>query len=186
MTKAIKAARERTVASKGGRKLTRSSASGEIISRVAGEADPDRSVSEVIEPPLSAFLRKYKLPKVPKNPGAMADQLYTLREDRLKLSKIVDAMETQEKALKRHFIDNLSKKDSTGVAGKVARVQIGTEDQPAAEDWEKTYAYIKKTGSFDLLNRALNRTAVRARWEAGKEVPGVGHFPVTKVSVTKI
>lgn len=168
------------------RKVARSAKSGEIIAPSAAAADPDGSITQEVMSPLDTFITKFKLPKPPKNPGAMADLLYLAREDRLRLQKIVDQIESLEKDLKAHFIDNLSKKDSTGVAGKRARVQIVTEDVPQVEDWEATYAYIKKKGEFDLLNRALNKAAVKARWEAKKEVPGVRHFTVSKVSVTKV
>lgn len=124
--------------------------------------------------------------KVPKTFGAMADALYTTRERRLNLQKEVDALAAFESKLKNKLIDEMPKKDSSGAAGKLARAQIVQEDQPVTEDWESLYKHIKKTGNFDLLNRALNRSAVKARWENGKEVPGVGHFPVIKVSVTKL
>lgn len=168
------------------KKVSRSSKSGEIVSKTEAAADPDGTITQEVQSPLEEFLSKFKLAKVPKNPGAMADMLYVTRENRLRLSKIVAQMEEQEKELKNHFIENLSKKDSTGVAGKKARVQIVTEEQPVVADWDAAYKHIKKTGQFDLLNRALNRSAVKARWDAGKEVPGVEHFTVSKVSVTKV
>jgi hypothetical protein len=133
------------------------------------------------------FVGALAIPKaIPKNFGVAADLLYITREQRLKLAKVVDALENYERRMKTYFIDNLSKKASTGAAGHVARVQIVTADEPAAQDWEDVYKYIKKTGSFDLLNRAINRAAVRERWDNGKEIPGIGHFTVTKVSVTKV
>lgn len=151
----------------------------------------ERSVAAAVRAKPAPAAKKPKAVAVkekplPKSFGACADLLYTTREERLALQKEVDAMHDLEKRLKNHFIENLSKDDSTGAAGKRARVQVVTSDEPCAENWEETYKHIKKTGNFDLLNRALNKTAVKARWEAGKEVPGVGHFQVTKVSVTKI
>jgi len=144
---------------------------------------PDPGVESLLE----IFIKNYRPPKkIPKKFGEAADVLYLTREARLKLSKVVDALDKHERDIKNYFIENLSKKASTGAAGHVARVQIVTADEPAVENWEDTYKYINKTGSFDLLNRALNRSAVKERWENGKEVPGVGHFTVTKVSVTKV
>ena len=124
--------------------------------------------------------------KVPKSFGAMADALYTTRERRLNLQKEVDALAAFESKLKSKLIDEMPKKDSSGAAGKLARAQIVQSEEPQAQEWEDIYKYIKKTGSFDLLNRALNKSAVKARWDNGKEVPGVGKFTVTKVSVTKL
>lgn len=186
-TDVVKAAPGRPGVVKGERKLARSARTGKAVSPATAAADPDGTVVETVKDALEDFASKFKPPsKIPKNFGAAADLLYQTRERRLKLAKIVDSMEEFEKSLKKHFIENLSKKESTGAAGKIARAQIVTEDQPVVQDWEAAYKHIKKTGSFDLLNRAINRTAVKARWDNGKEVPGVGHFQVTKVSVTKV
>lgn len=194
--KAEAAARERVVASKGGkksveptkapRKIVKSSETGEIVSPATAKSDPKGTITQEVMSPLERFLKDWKPIKVPKNPAAMADLVYTARENRLKLSKIVDEMEDTEKSIKQYFIDNLSKNDQTGVAGKRARVQITEEKVPQVEDWDKTYAHIKKTGQFDLLNRAVNRSAVKARWDNGKTVPGIKEFTVKKVSVTKL
>lgn len=197
--KADMAARDRVVASKGGKKtvapiestakprrIVKSSESGKLVSPDKAKSDPKGTIAQEVMSPLERFLKDWKPIKVPKNPAAMADLVYLAREERLKLSKIVDQIEETEKTIKQYFIDNLSKKDSTGVAGKRARVQITEEKVPQVEDWDATYKHIKKTGQFDLLNRALNRSAVKARWDAGKEVPGVRSFQVKKVSVTKL
>lgn len=124
--------------------------------------------------------------KVPKTFGGMADALYETRLRRLNLQKEVDALAAFETKLKDKLIEEMPKKDSTGASGKLARAQIVQEPQPVVEDWEELYKHIKKKGEFDLLNRAANRTAIKARWDAGKVVPGVGQFMATKVSVTKL
>lgn len=194
--KADMAARERVVASKGGtktvepakkpRKIVQSADTGEIVSPTEAKTNPKGTVTKEVMSPLERFLKDWKAIKVPKNPAAMADLIYATRENRLKLSKIVDEMEETEKAIKQYFIDNLSKNDQTGVAGKRARVQITEDKVPQVEDWDLTYKHIKKTGQFDLLNRAVNRSAVKARWGAGKTIPGIKEFTVKKVSVTKL
>lgn len=169
------------------RTVARSATTGRAVSKAAAAADPAGTVVEKVYTPLEDFLRKFKAPtKIPKNFGAVADLLHSTRLDRLALSKAVSDIEEFEKALKNYLIDNLSKKDATGAAGKFARAQIVVEDMPRVEDWDSFYKHIKKTGSFELLNRALNRTAANERLDNGKTIPGVGVFPVTKVSVTKI
>jgi hypothetical protein len=126
---------------------------------------------------------KYKFP--PKL-GACADRLYQLREKRLTMQKDTDAVEAEEKALKEHIIQTLPKSEAGGIAGKVARVSVVTKSVPRAEDWEKVHTYIKKTGSFDLLQRRLSDSAVQERWDAGKKVPGVEPFNVVTLSVNKV
>lgn len=124
--------------------------------------------------------------KFPKALGACADRLYELRQKRLEEQKKVDAIEAEEKALKEHIIQNLPKSEASGVAGKLARVTVVTKEVPQVEDWDAFYKYVKKTGNFDLMQRRLADAAVKERWEAGKEIPGVKHFQVVTVSINKV
>lgn len=123
--------------------------------------------------------------KFPKSMGACADRLFDVREARLQAKKIADELEAEEKAIKEHIINNLSK-DSTGAAGKHHRVQIVPKEIPQVEAWDKLYPYIKKNDAFDLLQRRLNEAAVRERLENKKKIPGVILFPTKSVSLTKI
>jgi hypothetical protein len=124
--------------------------------------------------------------RLPKSPAACADLLYSTREKRLSLQRELDRMSELESALKEYFIQTLPKSSATGIAGKVARVQIEDKPIPTIEDSERLYAYIKKTGAFDLLQRRLNESAVKERYEDGKVIPGVGIFHAKKVSCTRI
>lgn len=124
--------------------------------------------------------------KFPKSMAVCADKLYELRAKRLAAQKIVDAMEAEEKALKDHIIDNLPKSEATGAAGKLARVTLVKKEVPQVENWDKLYAHIKKTGEFELLNRALSKSAVEDRWENKKKVPGVTAFTAISVSINKV
>lgn len=126
---------------------------------------------------------KYKFPKAM---GACADKLFELRAKRLAMQKEVDAVEAEEKALKEHIINTLPKSEASGVAGKLARVTVGIKEVPQVKDWAAFYAYVKKTGSFDLMQKRLTDGAIKERWEAGKEVPGVEHFNAVSVSINKI
>lgn len=123
-------------------------------------------------------------------PGAAADLLYQLRglSSQLgQLRKPVDeALDPAVKALEEHFVETLSVAEATGVQGAAARVQVTTSAVPTVEDWDKLYAHIARTKSWELLNRAVNREAVRERWDAHKQVPGVGVFNVKRVSCTKL
>lgn len=132
---------------------------------------------------MTAEKLKYKFPKAM---GACADKLYELRNKRLSIQKLVEEIQSEETALKNHIIDNLPKSEASGVTGKLARVTVVTKEVPQAQDWDVLYKYIKKTGSFELLQRRLTAAAIKERWEEGKEVPGVGHFTVVDVSINKV
>jgi hypothetical protein len=126
---------------------------------------------------------KYKFPKAM---GACADRLFELREKRLEEQKKVDAIEAEEKAIKEHIIQNLPKSEASGVAGKVARVTVITKQVPQVKDWDVFYKHVKKTGEFELLQRRLTDTAIRERWDAGKQVPGVESFSAVTLSINKV
>jgi hypothetical protein len=126
---------------------------------------------------------KYKFPKAL---GACADRLFELRNKRLAMQKDVDAVASEEAALKNHIIDNLPKSEASGVAGKLARVTVVTKQIPQVKDWDAFYKYVKKTGSFDLMQKRLTDAAIKERWEAGKEIPGVEHFNAVSVSINKV
>ena len=124
--------------------------------------------------------------KFPKEMGACADLLYNLRIKRLGGQKLVDEVETEEKALKEFIIANLPKSAASGISGIFANVKVVAKMVPQVKDWDLFYKHILKTKSFDLLNRALNKTSVEERYAEGKKVPGVEDFKVTSVSITKI
>lgn len=127
-----------------------------------------------------------KKPVFPKTLGACADKVYELRVKRLAAQKAVDAIEVEEKALKEHIINTLPKSETTGVAGKLARVTVVTKQVPQVKDWAEFYKHVKKTGDFDLMSRSLGKAAVEARWEAGKTVPGVEAFTAVSLSINKV
>ena len=124
--------------------------------------------------------------KPPKTLGACADLYFTLREQRLAAQKIADAIEVNERAIREHIILTLPKSEASGVAGKLARVSRVIKQVPQIKDWSAFYAYIKKTGSFDLLQRRPGEAAIQERWDAGKVVPGVESFTVVTLSVSKV
>ena len=123
--------------------------------------------------------------KIPKTMGACADLLFETRNKRLAAQKVVEELETNERMLKEHIINNLPKTD-TGASGKLARVSVVTKAVPQVKDWTKFYAFVKKTGSFDLMQKRLSDAAVRERWENGKAVPGIEAFNVVTVSMNKL
>jgi hypothetical protein len=124
--------------------------------------------------------------KLPKTLAECADALYNTKQARLAQQKVVEALEEKEKKLKQHLIDNLPKSQATGVAGKVARATITTKQVPTVTDWAEFWAGFNKKTDGDLLQRRLNESAVKARWEAKKTIKGVGTFTTVSVSLTKV
>jgi hypothetical protein len=142
---------------------------------------------------------KTKALKLPKSLGACADLYHDTRERRLAEDRHVKEIKADETAIANHIIDKLEKNDEGGAVGKRYKAIVKVDDAYTVEDWDKFYAHIKKTGEFDLLNRALNQAAVKERiamqdrpsgkkgenWKP-KLPPGVAIFKTVKLSVTKV
>lgn len=137
---------------------------------------------------LSTILSKLSADKLPI--GAVADTLYDLKQ----LTKVIntvtapfeDLVLPSVKSTEDFIINNLAVGEASGTQGMKSRVQVTESVIPVPKDWMKIYAHIKRTGSFELLNKQLNRAAVQERWDNKKEVPGVDKFHAKRVSVTKL
>jgi hypothetical protein len=63
---------------------------------------------------------------------------------------------------------------------------LTTKDYANVENWDATLNFIKETGAYDMLNKAVNKTAVRGYIEQTKTVPpGVNYGTKIEVSVRK-
>lgn len=139
---------------------------------------------------LEASLGRLDPKKLPA--GAVVDLLYDLRGISKMLGNLSapfdDIVQPKLRELDEHFINTLAVGESSGIQGHVARVQVTESLIPIVkpEDWPKVWAHIKKTGDWELVNRAINRAAVIERWNDKKQVPGVGKFMAKKVSCTKL
>lgn len=107
------------------------------------------------------------------------------REARLAADKVAADLKKKENDLYNFLIDNISKSDASGVIGKRKCAKVVTRTEPTPESWDKVFAYVKKTNSFDLLQKRLSAPAVRERWEDNREIPGVGRIQVVSISLTK-
>ena len=116
----------------------------------------------------------------------VADELYATRAARYKANREAELYKERESELKVALLAYFKKSKGRVVGGKVARVTLETEQVAMLEDDVKFYAFVKKTGAFDLLQRRLSADAVKQRFEAGKPVPGVKMQGVAKFSVEKL
>lgn len=123
---------------------------------------------------------------LPKAIGLCADLYSDVRALRLMMEKEVAAVQARETEIKNHIIDNLSKSDDTGAAGKRYRAQIVIKDVPKLSDWTKLTAYVMEHDRFDLIQKRLSDKAVTDMWEANEAVPGVEVMHIPNVSITKI
>lgn len=129
---------------------------------------------------------------LPKTLAACADELYELREARYALQKQVDEMKKHETLLKDQIINNLSKSEATGVAGKVAKVAIKTGTAYSVTDWDAVHDYIlkhvkKDPGVWAIMQKRVSDSAIKDMVEAGgKPPPGVERVTTVDISLTKV
>ena len=126
--------------------------------------------------------------KIPSTPGAVADQLYRLIEQRRELEAKVRELKEQETALKEYLLENLPEHGAEGIVGRLCRVNIIHKTLPIAEDWEAVHAWVRKhasKGGFAILQKRLNQSAVKEILDSGKTIPGIGIMEQKDLSIRK-
>lgn len=74
----------------------------------------------------------------------------------------------------------------TSVKSEAGTAFLTTTDYATVERWDATLQFIRENDAYDLLNKAVNKTAVRAYIEQNKAVPpGVNYGTKLEVSVRK-
>ena len=70
---------------------------------------------------------------------------------------------------------------------RIGRTNYTVTNRQIAElyDDEAFFAYVKRTGAFDLVHRRVTIEAARDLWAAGKQIPGVRPGTVPTLSVSK-
>ena len=124
--------------------------------------------------------------KYPKSVGACVDLLYQRRAERQALAKQLEDLKSEETELENHIFNAFGKQELRGAKGTIATASIKEDNVPTIEDWDVFFEHVKKTKSWDMLQRRLSTTAVRERWKSNKEVPGVGVFHKMSLSLTKV
>jgi hypothetical protein len=124
--------------------------------------------------------------ELPKATAACADLYWKTRHERLELDRASKKLQERETALKTYLFSTLEAEGATGISGAVARVEIGEDDEVSVDDFETFWKYVSRTKSWDMLPRSVNRTAIKARWEEGKKVPGVSKVTVKKLGLHKL
>jgi len=116
----------------------------------------------------------------------VVDAYISTRAQRLALEKQAALLKEQEDILNSHIISHFRSNGMTALGGKVGMVKMKETDEPDVKDWLAIREYIRKYEAWELLHQRLGSNAVKERWAAGEEVPGVGHKPVFKLSVSGV
>ena len=114
----------------------------------------------------------------------MVDRFHDAREQRLEADRRAAALKKEENDLKQLIIDNLLSSGTDVIGGRVLTVTLVKKSKPSAQDWGAIYDYIKEHDAFDLLHRRLTEKAVKERWDAEENVPGVVELTVNDLSLS--
>ncbi len=128
--------------------------------------------------------------KIPKKLGERIDLLYRLQQDREAKQHTMEVMiaelKKDEQKVEDSIINEFTAEQISKVGGTIAAATVSLHVYPQVKDWPAFYAYIKKTDSFDLLERRPTRVAYRERVENGEKIPGVESFTKKVLSLRKL
>ena len=124
--------------------------------------------------------------------GRLIDDLLTLRNDRLRRSKVVDEIKEDEAQLAKIIERRLGDEDVVTMAGKRASFKLKEVVVPTVVDWGKFHQFMRDQNALDMLQR---RVAVSAYCEYIDDlddddkplrVPGVRSDKITKYTLTAV
>ena len=118
--------------------------------------------------------------------GNSVDQLYLLREEIKRHNHEIEGLRSKAHQIEQDLLKSFVQADLLGATGKLGRLTIKLVMEPTIEDFVLVFRYASRTKNYGLLQRRLNAQAVRELWDVGKEIPGVGTFNRTKISVLKL
>lgn len=129
--------------------------------------------------------------KLPKTMAGCADRLWECQQARYALNRQIDALEAEEKAIREYAIQNLPKSNATGVAGKLARIQVESKEIVSAKDFDATLdwmlAHVKKNQALrGIVQRRINTGMVGEMLAEGTKIPGCEMIEVPVVRVSKL
>lgn len=123
---------------------------------------------------------------VPMTTPALVEFFINTRAERLELDRQAKEVKEQEDAAKAELLRRMSESGQHALASERMTVVLNRKEKPVPTDWAKLYAFILDTGAVELLQRRVAEGAIKERWEAGVEIPGVGVFPVDDLTIRKI
>lgn len=117
---------------------------------------------------------------------SLVDKYQQARKVRLDHEKVVKQLKSKEETTKEEILTILRDSASPVMGGSTHQCTRMVTNEPTAEDWDEVYEYIHENKAWDLLHKRLSSAAIKERWDDGVEIPGVGAFPVEKLSLTKL
>jgi hypothetical protein len=124
-------------------------------------------------------------PAISSHLSDLINQYISLRAQRIVKEKEAAEIQELEEDLKKTIISKFREGDIKAMGSTNGLVKMMKTEEPVANDWLAVWEYIRENDAFELLHRRLTNTAVKERWDAGIEIPGVGRTDVYKLTVSK-
>lgn len=96
------------------------------------------------------------------------------QRERLAVDKEARIFKQREDALFAQVQQELDRLGLVEYNAEGVTASISEVTKPYIADFALLEAYIREHGALDLLHRRLTESAVKARWEDGIQVPGIG------------
>jgi hypothetical protein len=114
----------------------------------------------------------------------LIDAYIAYRTQRLAKDREAAEIKELEEQVKDAIISKFREQGLTAMGANNGVVKMAKTVEPQGQDWLEIWKYIRETDQFDLLHKRLSSTAIKERWEAGEEIPGVGKQDVYKLTVS--
>lgn len=122
----------------------------------------------------------------PRELGELADKYWQTKEARLIADKAAQDLKEAESAIFAKLISEMREENISVIGGQNVSLKLQISDEPVITDWTTFYEHLKTEDDLSLLQRRLSASAIKERWADGQQVPGVGTFPVYKLSKSKV
>jgi hypothetical protein len=114
----------------------------------------------------------------------LINQYISTRAQRMEKDKEVASFKELEDTLKDAIIAKYKEQGIKQLGAANGVVKMTTSLEPVTHNWPTVWAYIRETGEFELLHKRLASLAIRERWDAGIELPGIDKQELYKLSVS--
>lgn len=102
------------------------------------------------------------------------------------ISEQIDTINANLLKIESYLKTQMDAQGLTSVKSKHGTAFLTTSDYASVANWDETLNFIIANNSFDLLNKAINKTAVRAYIDTHKAVPpGVNYGTKIEVNIRK-
>ena len=106
------------------------------------------------------------------------------QSERLDLDHRSKRLKAEEDELKAQLILAMEKAGLPDLIIPEASASLREKRRPYIVDYSQLEAYIVENKATDLLQKRLTESAVKARWEDGIVIPGIGLLTETKITIT--